>query len=154
MVALRPCVPGDVPFLRQVYATTREEERRPLPWTEEQKRGFLDMQFGAQKQHYEEHYPDCAFLVIEVDGKPAGRLYIDRSEDGIHLLDIALLPEYRRRGIGSGLLDEILAEGRRTHRKVIIYVEHYNPARRLYDRLGFRHLDTNGVYHRMEWQPD
>ena len=52
------------------------------------------------------------------------------------------------------LLEEILAEAAATGRPVTIYVEHFNPARRLYDRLGFRHVDTNGVYHLMEWSPD
>ena len=49
------------------------------------------------------------------------------------------------------VLEEILAEGRATGKLVRIYVEHFNPARRLYDQLGFRHVDTNGVYHQLEW---
>ena len=143
---------ADVPFLRHLYGTTRDEEMRLVPWTSEQKAAFLDMQFTAQKAHYEEFYPACEFLVIELDGAPIGRLYIDRRDDEIRLTDIALLPEYRRRGIGRLLLEEILDEGRATNKTVTIHVEHDNPARRLYDRLGFRHLDTNGIYHFMEWR--
>ena len=41
--------------------------------------------------------------------------------------------------------------GRATARRVRIYVEHFNPARGLYDRLGFRQIGTNGVYHEMEY---
>lgn len=151
-ITFRPCVDADVPFLRQLYGSTREEEMRMVPWSEQQKAQFLDMQFRAQKQHYEESYPDSDFLMIELDGKPAGRLYIDRGADEIRLIDIALLPEVRGRGIGSMLVEEILAEARRSERRVTIYVEHFNPARRLYDRLGFRHIETNGVYHLMEWR--
>ena len=127
---------------------------RVVPWTLEQKAAFLDMQFHAQATHYREFYPQCEFLVIELEGRPIGRLYIDRGDEDIRITDIALLPEFRGRGIGRMLMDEILAEGRDTRKRVTIYVEHDNPARRLYDRLGFRHVDTNGVYHLMEWVPD
>ena len=153
-ITFRPCVDVDVPFLRYVYGTTREEEMRLVPWTDQQKAAFLDMQFNAQKTHYERFYPDCEFLVIELDGAPIGRLYIDRGEHDIGIIDIALVPEYRGQGIGRMLLEEILAEGQGTGKNVTIYVEHFNPARRLYDRLGFRHVDTNGVYHLMEWRAE
>lgn len=150
-IAFRRCADSDVPFLRYLYGTTRQEEMAMVPWTAEQKAAFLDMQFLAQKTHYEDFYPDCQFLVIQLEGAPIGRLYIDRLPDDIRLVDIALLPEHRGRGIGRMLMEEVLAEGRESGRKVTIYVEHYNPARHLYDRLGFRHVDTNGIYHLMEW---
>lgn len=150
-IRFRPTTPEDVPFLRLVYGTTRDDEMRQVPWSDEEKAAFLDMQFAAQKQHYEQFYPLCEFLVIELEGEGIGRLYIDRGESDIEIVDISLLPEHRGRGIGRMLLEEILEEGRLTGKKVSIYVEHYNPARHLYDRLGFRHVDTNGVYHKMEW---
>jgi ribosomal protein S18 acetylase RimI-like enzyme len=152
-ICFRPAIESDLPFLRHLYGTTREDELRLVPWTPEQKSAFLDMQFIAQKTHYERHYPDCEFLVIELEGRPIGRLYVDRGDD-IRITDIALLPDFRGRGIGRMLMEEILAEGRSTGKSVSIHVEHDNPARRLYDRLGFQHVDTNGVYHLMEWRPD
>ena len=127
---------------------------RLVPWTDEQKAAFLDMQFTAQKTHYEQYYPDCAFMVIEMDQVAIGRLYIDRADDDIRITDIALLPEFRGRGIGRMLMEEILDEGRATRKRVTIHVEHDNPARHLYDLLGFRHVDTNGVYHLMEWSAE
>jgi ribosomal protein S18 acetylase RimI-like enzyme len=153
-IRFRPATPDDVPFLRYLYGTTREDEMLRLAWTEEQKSEFLDMQFSAQKRHYEEFYAECEFLVIELEGERIGRLYIDRGETIIEIVDIALLPHHRGRGIGRVLLEEIIEEGRTSGRKVRIYVEHYNPARHLYDRLDFRHIDTNGVYHLMEWSPE
>jgi ribosomal protein S18 acetylase RimI-like enzyme len=152
-IRFRPVVPDDVPFLRRVYHSTREDEMQRLPWSDAEKAQFLDMQFAAQKQHYETYYPECDFLVIELEGGAIGRLYIDRGDD-IEIVDISLLPDYRGRGIGRMLLEEILEEGRASGKKVSIYVEHYNPARHLYDRLGFRHVDTNGVYHKMEWSAE
>ena len=152
-IRLRPSVADDVAFFRHLYGTTREDEMRLLQWTDAEKVAFLDQQFTAQKIHYERFYTSCEFLAVELDGERIGRLYVDRSgEDEIEIIDIALLPEHRGRGIGRMLLEEILAEGRETGKSVSIYVEHFNPARSLYDRLGFRHVDTNGVYHLMEWR--
>jgi ribosomal protein S18 acetylase RimI-like enzyme len=149
-IVFRSQTEDDVPFLRRLYGSTREEELRIVPWSDQQKIAFLDMQFAAQSRDYQQNYPDCQFLIIDLEGERIGRLYVDRGEL-IEIVDIALLPEFRRRGIGRMLLEEILSEGAATRRKVRIYVEHFNPARHLYDRLGFRHIETNGVYHLMEW---
>jgi ribosomal protein S18 acetylase RimI-like enzyme len=153
-IHFRRCTAQDRPFLRRLYGTTREDEMRIVPWTEEQKQTFLDGQFEAQTRHYEEFYPDCDFLMIELEGVPIGRLYLDRGEEDIRITDIALLPEYRGRGIGRMLIEEILEEGRSSGRKVTIHVEHFNPALRLYNRLGFRPVDSNGIYHLMEWRAE
>ena len=109
------------------------------------------MQFEAQRKFYENEYPGAEFQIILVAGRPAGRLYVHRREQDIRIMDLALLPEFRGRGIGTALLQEILAEGRRTARSVTIHVESFNPAQRLYARLGFERVGSNGVYHLLEW---
>lgn len=149
---LRPETDDDRAFLRELYGSTRAMEMGIVRWSEDEKRAFLDMQFHAQTTYYRDCYPDCAFLVIELDGERAGRLYIERDDEAIHLVDIALLPAWRGRGIGGRLMAEILGEARASGKRVSIYVEYFNPARHLYDRLGFRALDTNGVYLRMVWE--
>jgi len=151
LLRYRAATTEDVSFLRALYGTTREEELRQMAWDDEAKARFLDHQFLAQSKHYESFYPDAEFLVIELEGERIGRLYVDRGPQTIEVIDIALMPEHRRCGIGTMLLAEILAEGQSSGKSVTIYVEHFNPARHLYDRLGFRHVDTNGVYHLMEW---
>lgn len=151
-VSYRPVVESDMPFLRALYASTRAEEMAQLPWTPEQKREFLDSQFHAQKNHYNDYYGAAEFLIIELDRRePIGRLYVYRGDDDIEIIDIALLPEYRGKGLGRQLLQEIIDEAKRDQKMVTIYVEHFNPARHLYDRLGFQHVDTSGVYHLMKW---
>jgi ribosomal protein S18 acetylase RimI-like enzyme len=151
-IVLRPCTEADVPFLREVYGSTRQAELSPVPWTFAQKRWFIEQQFAAQKAHYEAHYAGCAFLVIELEGRPIGRLYVHRGVEDIRIVDITLVPGERGRGIGGMLVAELLAEGRATARTVSIHVEQDNPAMRLYQRLGFRHVDTYGIYHLMEWR--
>lgn len=142
----------DRPFLTALYFSTRTEEMMLVPWTPEQKAEFLMMQFNAQTDHYAEQYDPSGFFVIEHDGNPIGRLYRERDGDDIHLIDIALVPQVRGSGLGTILLQEILDEAAAAGLTVSIYVEHFNPAKRLYQRLGFQEVSENGVYHLMRWQ--
>ncbi len=151
--SLRVATEADLDVLFEIYASTRTEELAVVPWTDAQKEAFLRMQFQAQHQYYRQTYPDARFDVIVHGDTPVGRLYVDRREDEIRLIDIALLPAHRARGIGSALLGELLAEAERAGKPVRIHVEHNNPARRLYERLGFRPLEDRGVYLFMEWAP-
>lgn len=154
-ITLRPITPEDMDFLCQVYTSTRQEEMALVTdWSEAQKAAFLQMQFNAQHAHYAEHYPRAQFEIILLDGTPIGRLYVDRRVKEIRIVDITLLPEYRNRGIGSGFLKEIMNEGTQTGLPITIHVEMFNPALRLYDRLGFRRIADHGVYYLMEWSPN
>jgi GNAT superfamily N-acetyltransferase len=143
---LRPAGAEDRDFLLQVYASTREEELRLVDWSAEQKAAFVQQQFEAQDAYYREHYHPATFDVIEAEGQPAGRLYVARWEDEIRIMDIALLPEHRGRGIGTALLRELLDEGKRDGKRVSIHVELHIPARRLYERLGFVPVEERGLY--------
>ena len=138
--------PDDELFLQVLYASTRAEELAHVDWTDEQKAKFCRMQFAAQHQHYQEHYAGSSFDVIELDGQPIGRLYVARWPEEIRVVDIGLLPEYRGGGIGSALLKEVLAEADAAGKPVSIHVEQFNPALRLYERLGFRRVEEVGVY--------
>lgn len=152
---LRPETEADVPFLRRLYISTRWEELAPIiDWTDEQKVAFLESQFVFQRHHYLTHYANPAFDVIEAAGTPMGRLYIDRQADAMRMIDIALLPEWRGRGIGTALMGAVLAEARATGREIGISVEKFNPALRLYQRLGFREYADDGIYWFMSWRPD
>ena len=153
-MSLRPATAADDAFLRRVYAGTREDELAPLPWSEAEKQAFLSMQFDAQDRHYRAHFPGARFDVVERGGAPIGRLIVDRDEDEIRLLDIALLPEHRGGGAGTALLRELLAEAAAQSKRVAIHVERANPARRLYERLGFRvESDEDAIYLFMIWRP-
>jgi ribosomal protein S18 acetylase RimI-like enzyme len=150
---LRAATAEDRDFLVRVYASTREEELRLVDWSAEQKAAFVRQQFEAQDVYYREHYAPATFDVIEVDGEPAGRLYVARWEDEIRIVDVALLPEYRARGIGTALLRALLDEAAAAGKRLSIHVELNNPARRLYERLGFTLAEERGVYVLMEARP-
>ena len=124
-----------------------------MPWDDAAKEAFLRMQFEAQDSWYRGQMPNASYEVILVDGEPAGRLYVDRRPDEIHVVDIALLPDYRGRGIGSALLSDLLAEADGSGKRATIHVERFNRARTLYERLGFAEVAEHGVYLLLERPP-
>jgi GNAT superfamily N-acetyltransferase len=103
--------PDDLAFLFEVYASTRVEELAVTGWCPPEIEAFLRRQFSAQHAYYREHYPDAKLQIILAVDRPAGRLYVNHGAEEIRLMDLALLPAYRGRGIGSSLLDALLAEG-------------------------------------------
>jgi ribosomal protein S18 acetylase RimI-like enzyme len=129
-----------------VYASTRTEELAVAPWDDAAKEAFLRMQFSAQDRWYHDQMPDASYQVVLVDGEPAGRLYVERRGDEIRIVDISLLPEHRGKGLGTALLRELLAEADAAGKRITIHVERFNPALRLYERLGFAQIEDKGVY--------
>jgi ribosomal protein S18 acetylase RimI-like enzyme len=136
-----------------VYASTRTEELAVVPWDDARKDSFLRMQFEAQDRWYREQMPDARYDVVLVEGAPAGRLYVDRRDNEVRIVDIALLPEHRSQGIGTSLLGELLREADAAGKSVTIHVERLNPALRLYERLGFSVAEDKGVYLFLERRP-
>ncbi len=150
---LRPAGPGDAELLYRIYASTREDELAVVPWDAAQKEAFLRMQFAAQDRYYHATFPDASYDLIVSGDEMLGRLYVDRGESAWVVIDLALLPEYRSKGIGTRLLTEVLAEAGAAAKPVQMHVERFNPAQRLYDRLGFRQIVDKGVYLLLEWTP-
>ncbi len=153
-LTFRPITDDDLPFLSRLYAETRQDELAPVPWTAEQKQTFLQMQFAAQHHHYQEHFADARFDLILLDDEPAGRLYVQQRPDEVRIIDIALLIKHRGQGLGTQLMQDILAQGQERGVPVRIHVEKNNPALRLYHRLGFQSIEDQGVYYLMEWLPE
>ncbi len=141
---LRPETEADLPFLLSVYASTREAEMAVVPWTQEQKDRFVESQFQLQRKHYKDHYWESQFDIVVVDDVPAGRLYVHRGPSEIRIVDISLLPQFRGQGIGRSLLEGLQAEARKEGKALGIHVERYNPALRLYERLGFKTAGEEG----------
>jgi ribosomal protein S18 acetylase RimI-like enzyme len=152
-VCRRSVVEADSPFLLEVYRSTREHELEHTDWTEAQKAAFVEQQFTAQDAYYREHYPRATFEVLEVAGEAVGRLYVDRWQSEIRLMEVTLLPAARGKGWGRQVLEELQAEAREVGKSLTIHVERFNPALALYDRLGFTLKEDKGVYLFLEWNP-
>ena len=152
-IVLRPVSTGDEEFLFSVYASTRTEEMDLVDWNSAQKEAFLRMQFRAQDRFFRENYVGAQFSIILIDEQPIGRLYVQRRNEEIRIMDIALLPSYRKMGIGSSLMTQILDEAAKNQLPVTIHVERFNPALTLYERLGFRLVEDRGIHYFMKWLP-
>jgi ribosomal protein S18 acetylase RimI-like enzyme len=154
MLELRAVRDEDLPFVRLVYASSREEELALVPWSEEQCEAFLDMQFQAQLAGYSSTFPESDHSVVMVDGQQAGRIWVARSEAEIRLVDLALLPAFRNFGIGTALVRRLQAEAQAASTPLRHCVWTMNgAARRLYLRLGFTVVEDQGMYQLMEWRP-
>jgi len=145
-LGLRPATDDDLPFLLRLYGSLRAEELAGADWPAEQKEAFVRQQFEAQHAWYHESYTGASFDVVEVDGEPAGRLYVARWQNEVRIIDISLLPEHRDQGRGGALLQAVLADADAAGKPVSIHVERFNPALRLYSRLGFALREDKGVY--------
>jgi len=153
-VSLRLAGPDDEGFITEVYGSTREQELAVVPWNPEQKLAFIRMQHAAQQSHYRKYYPEGEQSVILWGDRPAGRVYVARTEKQIRILDITVLPQYRNREIGSTIIKGLMAEGEQTGKPVAIMVESYNPSLRLFERLGFEQGEAKGAHVLMEWRSE
>jgi ribosomal protein S18 acetylase RimI-like enzyme len=149
-LSLREATVEDEPFLLEVYASTRIEELEGLGWDDNQKQVFIKMQFLAR----ERSYPRVDNRIILLNGRPVGRMMVDRDDASILLRDIALLTEYRNAGIGSRLIQDLMKEPTAAGKPIDLHVVSTSPAVRLYERLGFRLSgDETAAYLQMKWVP-
>lgn len=151
---VRPVLPGDDDFLLSVYASTRADELAQADWSDEQKHVFIRWQFDLQRREYDVRFPSAAYSLVLVDQQPAGRIWVGEDDEQVRLLDIALLPEFQNRGVGTMLLRRLIdystGEGKVLRHMVFVL---NNNAERFYERLGFKPIDDLGAYKHMEWRP-
>ena len=148
-LSLREATPEDESFLLEVYASTRLEELEGFGWSDEQKHAFIKMQFLAR----ERVYPRVDNRIILFEGRPVGRMLVDRSDELILLRDIALLTEFRNAGIGSRLIKDLMKEAAAAGKPIQLHVVAASPAVRFYERLGFCRTGGDAAYLEMKWVP-
>lgn len=151
-ISSRRATADDHDFLVALYGSTRADLAL-LPLDPEQCDALIRMQFHAQDAHFRQTHPNASFEIIEIDGSPAGRLYVERTAGDIRIVDISLLPQHRGGGIGGALIRAVQDEAAATGRIVSLHVAMGNPAAALYGRLGFRLSADLGVYRLLEWTP-
>ena len=149
----RNASPEDAEFLFELYASIRTAELNSWGWDTQQQEAFLKMQFHAQQTSYKNQFPTSNYQIIMMQQLAVGSILVIRDKAEIRLADIALLPEYRDRGIGSFLIQNLLAEASQAGKPVRLQVIHFNRAIQLYQRLGFSKVGDNGTHFLLEWQP-
>ena len=149
-VTSRPAVAADRPFLVDLYAETRAAELAGVGWDPATLRVFLEQQYGAREAGWAAVAPDRDDAMLLCGERPIGRLVLDRRADGVSVVDIALLTRDQGRGTGTAVLEALLAEADAAGVPVRLHVAAGNPARRLYERLGFFVTGSDEVYLAME----
>lgn len=148
----RPAVPEDEEFLFAVYAATRAEEMAPLGWPAAQQDMFLRMQFRIRRQSYAAAYAEAMPAILLAGEQPAGTATVWRGPAEFRLVDIAFLPEYRNRGLGTEWISRLIAEAEAASLPLRLSVLRGNPAIGLYQRLGFVATAHGSMYIEMEHQ--
>lgn len=144
MLERRPTVADDEPFLRELYGTTRPEL---ATWEPAARATLLDLQLRAQRSEWEARFPGSTDELILGDGRPVGRIWVAWEADACVLVDMILLPELRRSGIGTSIVGGILAEAERRGVPVRVTVERTNAASLAFcERLGFEQRSSDEIY--------
>lgn len=153
---MRPATAGDLPYLRQLYAGTREQEMTSVPWPPAARQAFVDQQFDLQHHHYVRTYIGAEFLIVVSRSTSVGRYYLWRDDADFLIVDISLGPSVRGRGIGSALIRGTQSRAAGLGCGVRLHVRRDNAAaQRLYSRLGFRPgaSEEGEAYLPMRWHP-
>lgn len=152
-ISLRPARDGDEPFLKRVHEAARHWEFAPLLQT-----GQVDLyhkimaqQYDSQHRFYFANYDTAHYGIIQWTGQPIGRLYVDYRHDEVRVLEIAVLPEYRGRGIGRIVMTGLCLEAAMRKTPVRLHVHYLSRAQRFYQQLGFREIALEGPDRLMEW---
>lgn len=147
-----PVCEDDQPFLYELFRSIRGEEIASWGFDQRMTEQLLRMQWQGQAQSYQMQFPQADHRIIVAENTKAGRIIIDRASGELHLVDISLLPDFRNQGIGTQLLRELQQEAIQQNTTVALSVHTSNPARRLYERLGFSVEAEAEVYVRMRWR--
>jgi len=152
-ISTRPVTPDDERFLLQVYQSSRGDDLRGLGWDEDRISEFLEMQYEAQRRFFEGDYQNASDEVVLLDSKPAGRLMVERREHELRCIDLALLPAYRNRGVGTSIVRNLQTEAAAENKSLRLQVIRFSRAVGLLERLGFIRTSETGTHFQMEWKP-
>ncbi|WP_442581708.1 GNAT family N-acetyltransferase [Mesorhizobium sp. ASY16-5R] len=152
---LRPEGPRDQDFRFELFRNSRPPEWQMTGFEPSLLQQIMRQQFHAQTVSYRAQFPKARFDIIELDRIPIGRIVVDRPGACIHIVDQAIVPELRGRGIGTSIMTNLMNEAVRGEMPVRLKVSSDNdPSMRLYLRLGFEVTETNPMYLEMEWFGD
>jgi GNAT superfamily N-acetyltransferase len=92
---------------------------------------------GQVREQIDQDIRERRLKVVEIGAQAAGVMRVDELATHIHVDQLFLLPAHQRQGVGETLVRGILETAMRKRIPVRLWVLRVNPARRLYERLGF-----------------
>jgi ribosomal protein S18 acetylase RimI-like enzyme len=146
---LRRADAQDEEFLRRLFDET-EQSLQALP--SELREALMEMQYRGREMSYTAQYPEAeSWILCLQNGTAAGRHLVAREPSGFHEIDLAVLPEYQGRGLGTFALQQLQRRARAEGVDVTLNVAKANQAERLYTRLGFERMSEDEVFRHMAW---
>jgi ribosomal protein S18 acetylase RimI-like enzyme len=150
--------PEDERLLFALYAEDQRAQFVPSGLAEELVRSLIQMQYRGRSMTYAARYPASEnSILIADDGSPVGRLLLDRGSlrlpDCWRIVDIAILATHRGKGLGTRVLKECQRLCAAAGASLELQVTPWNPARRLYERLGFQVVSEDATAVEMGWSP-
>lgn len=152
-IELRPATADDEDFLLTVYKSCRGEDLRGLGWDEDRIREFLEMQYQAQRTFDQSDNAQATDEIILYAGNPVGRLLVNSEKHEVRCADLALLPEYRNRGVGAFIIRRLQKQAAAANKPLRLQVIRFSRAINLFERLGFNRTSETGTHFQMEWTP-
>jgi ribosomal protein S18 acetylase RimI-like enzyme len=152
MLRLRPEQERDQAFRFKLFCESRPAEFALLRLDPTSYEQLMSFQFQAQTVSYRANFPDARFDIIELDGTPIGRIVVNRPGAVVHIVDQAIVPPLRNRGLGTAIMKALMHEAAASGLPMRLKVASTNdPSMRLYLRLGFVPILSDPLYIEMEW---
>ena len=138
VIAVREQAPEDAAFLYALFRAnnlrTLELSGLPLAFLDD----IIAMQHNSRMQTYRGLFPSAVWSLVQCDGKPVGEIVEHDEGDYMYVVDIALLPEWQAKGLGTALMREVMdrcaTRGIGVRAKVAIGNE---PSLKMFRKLGF-----------------
>jgi ribosomal protein S18 acetylase RimI-like enzyme len=154
IITTRPATPDDRALLYRIFASSREEEFALLDWPPDKVEQLMRQQFELQTKGYGSMFPDADHRIILVNGEPVGRVLIHQSDAEIRMVDMAILTQFRRKGIGRAIVEGLKQTAQKAGKPLRHHVYHGElNAIRFYFALGYRVAVNEETGFQMEWTP-
>jgi ribosomal protein S18 acetylase RimI-like enzyme len=140
-IDLRPATPDDYDFVFSVHCAAMRPSVEPIyGWDEDWQSSYLQEHFNPDERQ-----------IIRYGGADVGYISVAEQESRLLLQTIGILPEYQGRGIGTTLIRRLQRRARLRGVPLRLQVLKGNPARGLYERLGFKVFDATDTHYQLEW---
>jgi ribosomal protein S18 acetylase RimI-like enzyme len=153
-ILLQERTENDSEFFMELFGEIKSSELHLHSWPEQIKNQLITMQFHAYEQCIMAEFPNSVDYLIVYQSEKAGRLQLNKNKDGIRLINISLLADYRNKGIGAEIINNIVTEANQKGIPVILEVDKINPAQNLYYRLGFKVIQQDEIKYSMKYTPE
>jgi ribosomal protein S18 acetylase RimI-like enzyme len=142
--SLRPVTHDDYEYLYRLNEATMRAyaEQTYGPWDE-----------TTVRRIFAERWRPASIQIVVVDGHDAGMLEVRTSESEVNLTNIRVTTEHQCQGVGTRLIAEVVRDAHERGLPVTLLVLKVNPARRLYERLGFVKVGETDTHFLMAAHP-